>query len=99
MVPYIIEYPQISLDSTIKYNEDLRCTLEYDNNMIVLGRHGDLDTWNLHFVSEVIKYILAHRNDIAFLFLNTKPFVNHPRVHFMEGTSSPIKLEQYFWGC
>ena len=47
----------------------------FDSTSIVLGRHGGIDTWNLPFVNECIKNVVKQRQDICFLFLNTKPFI------------------------
>jgi len=53
-------------------------------NGIVFGRYGGFDEFNIPFVHEAIKEILSERNDIYFLFANTKPFYNHPRVIYLE---------------
>ena len=68
-----------------------RTTLGFDSSSIVLGRHGGLDTWNLPFVSECIKTIVSIRKDMGFLFMNTKPFIEHPRVRFLPGTADEKK--------
>ena len=63
--------------------EDVRKKLGIPHDALVLGRHGGMEYFNLPFVQQAIRDILKHRQDIWFLFLSTRPFINHERVIFL----------------
>lgn len=75
-VPYIVNLP--------KPIKTLKKELNIDEDNIVIGRHGGYDQFNLIFVHKAIKKILKKRNDIVFLFMNTKPFINHKNVMYLQ---------------
>ena len=70
------------------FEGDLRKELGIDPNMIVIGRHGGTDTFDIEFVKKVVSKIVDQREDIIFLFLNTKKFVEHERVIHLPKTIS-----------
>ena len=78
-VPHMVVLPDI--------NDDLRTELNIPKNAIVFGRHGGEDTFNLPFVYEVIKNVVARRTDIYFLFLGTNKFADHPNIIHLNGSS------------
>ena len=49
------------------------------SNEIVFGRYGGQNTFDIEFVKEEINNILKIREDITFVFLNTKKFINHEK--------------------
>ena len=65
-VPYIVDMP------TPK--KCYRNKLNISSDKIVIGRHGGYDEFNLPFVHQAIYNILQVRQDIVFLFMNTRPF-------------------------
>jgi len=77
-LPRIIHTPQIEGN----YREFLNIPQE----ALVVGRHGGKDQFSLPWVYPSIQNILNKRPDIYFLFLNTKPFINHSRVIHLEPT-------------
>ena len=71
-VPYIVESPKPTID--------LRQVIGIPKNKLVFGRHGGYNTFDIQFVKQTIHRILAERDDIVFLFLNTEKFIDHPNV-------------------
>jgi len=74
-VPHIVQ--------ALQPTKDVRKMLGIPEHALVIGRHGGFDTFDLGFVHEAVRAALAQRNDIYFLFLSTRRFVEHERViHF-----------------
>lgn len=67
---------------------DLRKELKINKSFIVIGRYGGYETFDLDFVKDTIKEVLKKRNDIFFLFLNTKEFLDHERIIYLPKTLS-----------
>lgn len=78
-VPYMVDLPDI--------DDNLRTELMIPEDAIVFGRNGGLDTWNLPFVSDIIKQVLKERDDIYFIFQNTPMFHIHPNIIYIHPTS------------
>jgi len=78
-VPYIVELPEVF--------DDIREGLSIPHDSLVFGRTGGPDQFDIPFVHDVISRSLEERDDIYFLFLNTDPFIKHPRVIFLEPTA------------
>jgi hypothetical protein len=72
VLPYIIDLPKV--------DGDLRNELNIPKDAIVIGRYGGYDEFNISFVYQCIFNILQKKNNIYFLFMNTKPFGEHPRI-------------------
>ena len=71
-IPYMAHLPE--------HNQDFRDELGIPKEATVFSRIGGFYSWNIPFVDGVIKEALQHRDDIYFLFVQTHPFVDHPRV-------------------
>lgn len=78
-VPHMIDLPDIEAD--------MRTELGIPKDAIVFGRSGGLDTWSLPFVEQAIIESLSQREDIFFVFQNTRQFIQHPRVIHVESTA------------
>ena len=86
-VPHIIDIPAIK--------ETLHNELNIPKNSFIIGRHGGMDQFDLPFVHSAIKKALDVRSDLYAIFLNTKPFIDHPRakfIPFQAETSYKIKF-------
>lgn len=79
-VPHMINLPMIK--------GDFRGKLYIPQDATVFGRYGGLDSFDITFAMEAVMEVLSIRQDIYFLFCNTYPFINHPRVIFVNGTAS-----------
>lgn len=78
-IPYIVnDLPKSSFS--------LREQLHIGSNNIVLGYHGGENQFSISYAKKAIERILCVRDDMHFIFLNIKPWMNHPKVHFLPGT-------------
>lgn len=64
--------------------ENLRVQLNIPEDAVVFGRYGGKETFNIHYVKEIIIQLLYMRSNYYFLFMNTAIFINHPRVIHLE---------------
>ena len=78
-VPYIV-------DNLPRASFSLREQLQIPSTNIVLGYHGGENQFNINYAKKAIERVLCIRDDIQFIFLNIKPWINHPKVHFLPGT-------------
>lgn len=79
--------------------QNFRDYLNIPKNAIVFGRYGGYDQFNYPWVYKVIENVLKTRNDIYFLFLNTKPFLTHPQIFFFESTYNLDKKVAFINTC
>jgi hypothetical protein len=80
VVPYIVRQPPPDTG-------DLRGQLGIPAAATVLGRHGGFDTFDIPFVKQEVVRALATREDLWFVFLNTRPFAPpHPRLVHLPAT-------------
>lgn len=78
-VPHIVKLPAPQIN--------YRSTLNIPQNNIVIGRYGGYHEFDLPFVHNSIYETLTNRNDITFLFMNTKPFgPEHANIIFVNST-------------
>ncbi len=91
VVPHIIDLPDEP--------GDLRQELGIPISATVLGRHGGMDTFNIPFVHDVIRDVITRREDLWFVFLNTRPFIDHPRVRFLDRTADMNLKTRFINSC
>lgn len=84
-VPHIIDVQ--------KTTETLHDDLGIPKDAFIIGRLGGYDQFDLSFVHTAIKRALDRRTDLWFVFLNTKSFIEHPRVKFI-----PFQAESSYKG-
>lgn len=78
-IPYMVDMPSAK--------KNYRSKLNIPNNAIIVGRHGGYTEFDLPFVYNSIYNTLTSRNDIYFLFMNTRPFCsNHKNIIHIQGT-------------
>jgi len=74
-VPHIVEL--------VNTNLDFREKLGIPATATVFGRHGGWDSFDIPWAWEAVTEALGAREDVYFMFLNTAPVIDHPRVlHF-----------------
>ena len=78
---------------------NLRNKLHIGSKEIVFGRYGGENTFDIEFVKEEINNILKIRDDITFVFLNTKRFINHEKVFFLPKTISFLEKFEFINTC
>jgi glycosyltransferase involved in cell wall biosynthesis len=71
-VPHIVDLPDV--------NGDLRAELGIPDDAVVFGRHGGYREFNIGFVKAAIERVIDERDDVYFLFVNTEPFAESPRI-------------------
>lgn len=76
VIPYIVELP--------KSNENLRDELKIPTDAVVLGRHGGVDEFNINYVHNAIREFINLDDNCYFLFMNTKKFIEHSRVIYLD---------------
>lgn len=78
-VPSMVDLPEVE--------EDFREILNIPKDAVVFGRTGGLDSWNLPWVSEVIKKIVDENSHIYFIFQNTPQFYMHQNIKYIPPTA------------
>jgi len=78
-VPHMVNLPA----PTDNYRE----ILGIPANDIVIGRMGAYGSFNLPFVKQAIIEILEERKDYTFLFVGTYPWIEHPKVKYLNAFS------------
>jgi hypothetical protein len=74
-VPHIVELANTKVD--------FREQMEIPQDATVFGRHGGWDSFDISWAWEAVTEALGAREDVYFIFLNTEPVIDHPRVlHF-----------------
>lgn len=74
-VPHIINLP--------KTNETLRGELGIPKDAFVLGRLGGYGQFDLPIAHRALVTAIEKRNDLWAVFLNTQPFISHPKIKFL----------------
>lgn len=78
VIPLIVTLPEC--------DENLRDELNIPLDATVYGRYGGYDEFNVEMAQEAIQdFLVQNKEDnIYFLFMNTKPFFEHPRILYLE---------------
>jgi len=91
-VPHIVDLP--------KATDNLRKKLNIPTDNIVIGRHGGFEEFNITFVHQAIYSVLEKRDDITFVFMNTKEFgPKHKNILFLDGTYDLISKANFINTC
>lgn len=90
-VPHIVSMPPP--------DKDIREALGIPKTAVVFGRYGGYTTFDLSFVKEHIRNILAKYSDIYFVFANTEPFVDHPNVKYIKQLITPQGKSNFISAC
>lgn len=80
-------------------NGDLRSLLGIPKDALVIGGYGGPDSFDVPCALSGVKRLLRDRNDIYFLFLNFRPFVDHPRALFLPGSSDMDHKARFIQSC
>ena len=90
-VPYIVNLPEPDYDT--------RAHLGISKDKFVIGRFGGYQTFDLPFAQQAVIQIAQERNDIVFLFANTRPFCDLPNVLFMAPFLGQQQKSNYINAC
>lgn len=92
VVPYIAHLPAA--------DGDLRAELGIPRDATVFGRHGGFGTFDIQFVHEVVRDAVAARDDLWFVFLNTRPFAPaHPRIVHLPAIVDLVQKRRFVQTC
>lgn len=90
-VPYIVRLPEP--------NYDVRAHFNIPKDKFVIGRHGGYNTLDIKQTIDAITKVAETRDDIVFLFANTRPFIDHPRVIFGPAFFGQQQKANYISAC
>ncbi|WP_417686248.1 hypothetical protein [Roseibium sp.] len=90
-VPYIVQLPEPT--------GDLRSRLNIPADAFVVGRYGGYDQFNIEFAQKGIAEALAKRSNLHFIFVNTQPFIEHERVHYLPTIVAPQEKSNFIATC
>lgn len=68
-------------------------------NATVIGRYGSYDSFDIPFVRETVIRLANEDPTLIFLFMNTQPFVEHPRVRFLPRTTDLSVKRKFINTC
>jgi GR25 family glycosyltransferase involved in LPS biosynthesis len=91
VVPHMINLPN--------HTENMRNELNISNEMVVIGRYGGFGQFDINIAHEGIIKILELKDDIIFVFANTRPFHNHPRIIYLDTIIDLYKKVKYINTC
>lgn len=90
-VPHIVTLPRAS--------RTLRGAWGIGSDDTVIGRYGSFGTFDVPFVHRAVSRVLQKRRDLWFVFVNTAPFVEHPRVKFLPAIIDPRAKADFIASC
>ena len=93
VVPYIVHLPDL--------DGDLRMELNIPAGAVVFGRHGAWETFDIAFAHRAVQNIVKYRDDIYFVFMNTRPFTEneHPQIKYLPKTYDLDKKVAFINTC
>jgi glycosyltransferase involved in cell wall biosynthesis len=90
-VPHIVDLAEVE--------DDLRAEIGVPPEGVVFGRHGALRSFSIPWVKDAVREVLATRDDVWFLFLNTETFIEHRRVRHLEVTTDRELIRAFINSC
>lgn len=75
-VPHIVDLPT-------KQVNNIRELLNISKDKIVIGRYGGYEEFDIPFVKGKIVELVEKNPEFVFVFINTKPFINHQNIIFL----------------
>ncbi|MEO1329950.1 MAG: hypothetical protein AAFW46_09830 [Pseudomonadota bacterium] len=93
--PHVVALPEPSPEGVRAMRE--RCGAPAD--ALLLGRLGGFEEFDLEFAQAAVREALERRSDLWFAFVNTKPFVEHPRAAFLPPIAALQEKADFFSAC
>jgi len=90
-VPHVVNLPEPNLN----FRKELGVT----DNQILIGRIGGFSTFDLGFIREAIREILAETSDFVFALVNTPVFIHHPNVKYIKPFFSEQTKSNFICSC
>lgn len=91
-VPHIVKLPDYQ-------KTDLRKLLNISEERIVVGRYGGFDQFDFDFVKNTVAFIAQNDPNFIFVFVNTRKFIEHPNVFFLDPILLPQEKTDFIKSC
>lgn len=92
-VPHIVNLP-------MSYTVDYRKKLGIGFDKVVVGRYGGFDQFDIEMVMNTVGFIVHSDPSFVFVFVNTRKFIDHPNVIFIEEPIlDPQEKSNYILSC
>ena len=92
VIPHIVSLPdEVS---------DLKNDLNIPNDAIVLGRYGGYNEFNIDITHRaIVEFLNSCDSNVYFLFMNTHPFYQHPRIIYLDKNTDVIYKTKFVNTC
>ncbi|WP_299688898.1 hypothetical protein [uncultured Tateyamaria sp.] len=91
-------YPHVPHIVTLPPGTSQRDAWGIPEGAFVYGRYGGYDTFDLDFVKSALPQLLTDE-DVWCVFVNTAPFIDHPRVLFRDPVTDPVDKSNFILSC
>lgn len=91
VLPHIVHLPDIQ--------DNLRAELGIPSDATVFGRHGGWEEFDHPVAQKTVAKLAPDHPHMWFLFMNTQPFVQHPRVLFLDKSTDPVHKTKFINTC
>lgn len=95
-VPHIVDKNAFNLS---ELRTKFRKENEIPENAKVFGRIGSYNEFNIEFVHDVIKRVVNLDENVYFIFCNTKPFYEHPRISYFYPVYDATEKYSFIAAC
>jgi hypothetical protein len=92
-VPHMVALPPS------KTKKNLRKQFDIPETALVFGRHGGRDTFDLELAKTAIQRVVADRENIYFIFVNTPCFYSHERIIHLDKIISDEDKNKFICTC
>jgi len=86
-LPHVVKLPEV--EKTMREN------WSFPPDARIGGRHGGFDTFDITWVHRVIVEMLEEDANLYFVFVNTRKFLEHPRVKYLPTLTTRIETSSY----
>ena len=90
-VPHVVSLP--------KAEGTYRQRLNIPDDKIVIGRIGGYDQFSFDWIQHTVNYIAQLDDSFVFLFVNTRKFMDHPNVIFLDSIIDPKDKFDFYTSC
>jgi hypothetical protein len=91
-VPHMIDLPAEAAGN-------LRAELGLPAGCLVVGGHGGRRSFDVPCARARLQAALARLPQLHAVFMHIEPFIDHPRVHFLPGTTDPLRKLRFIDTC
>jgi len=91
-IPYIVTLPE-------PQKNDLRKKLNIPEEATIIGRHGGFEEFNIGLAIQAVYDVVNKREDIYFVFMNTREFCKHKQIFFINPTYNLQNKSNYINMC